>query len=242
MLDRISKFVTDEELKMSIGEFFELLWINFTVLCRNIVEFFKVACRYYGYPSFLKADMALRLMYFFHNPYRISKRFLMKRGEKEVHAYGETPLTSLETIVKECGIGPKDCVYELGCGRGRTCFWLNGVVGCKVVGIEHVPEFVDRAERIRNRLGLDGIEFKLGDMAKQDYSGATAIYLYGTCLDDATIRILCSRFAKLKRGTKIITVSYALSEYCELPSFQVMKRFTVPFTWGEGDVFLQIVT
>lgn len=226
---------------MKIREFFELLWVNLTVFCRNTVEFIKVAFKYYGYPAFLKSDLSLRLMYLFHNPYKISKRFLMNRGAKDVHAYGETPLTTLEKIVKECGIGKNDVVYELGSGRGRTCFWLNGVVGCRVVGIEYVPEFVERANLIKNRLGISGLEFRLEDMLKSDLSGATAIYLYGTCLDDASINKLCTVFSKLKPGTKIITVSYPLTDYSHKANFEVMKCFTVPFTWGEGDVYLQIV-
>lgn len=232
----------DEEGKgMKIREFFELLWINISVFIRNTVEFIKVACKYYGYPSFRKSDLSLRLMYFFNNPYKISKRFLMNKGAKEVHAYGETPLTSLETIAKECRISKEDTVYEVGAGRGRTCFWLNGVLGCRVVGIEYIPEFVGRANIIKKRLGLSGVEFRLEDMLKSDYTGATAIYLYGTCLDDTTIEKLCGIFSKLKPGTKIITVSYPLTDYGHKADFEVMKRFTVPFTWGEGDVYLQIV-
>lgn len=232
---------TNEVIPMKVGEFFELLWTNVEVLCRNTVEFVKVSCRYYGNLPFLKADMSLRLMYLFHNPYKISKRFLMNRGAKDVHAYGETPLTTLELIAKECGITKNDTVFELGSGRGRTCFWLNSVIGCRVVGIEYVPEFVERAELIKERLGIDGVEFRLQDILKTDFSGATVIYLYGTCLEDDAIIKLCKAFSKLKPGTRIITVSYPLTDYSDLSHFEVMKRFTVPFTWGEGDVYLQVV-
>lgn len=231
----------EKEKPVSPREFFELLWINFTVMTRNIWEFFKVAFRYYSNVSFLKADVALRLMYLFHNPFSISKRFLMKKGEKEIYAYGETPLTTLEKISRECAIGPEDCVYELGAGRGRGCFWLNSFVGCSVVGIEYIPEFVERANRIKNRLGIQRIEFRLEDMLKTDYSGATVCYLYGTCLEDKAIKELIQKFSRLPVGTKIITVSYPLSEYCDKPLFEVVKHFTAPFTWGEADVYIQRV-
>lgn len=225
---------------MSFKEFFELLWINFVVYLKNTGEFFKVAWLYYRSFSFLKIDLYLRLIYLFNNPYKISKRFLMKKGVDEVYAYGETPLTSMEMIAKQCGLTKKDCVFELGCGRGRTCFWLHSFVGCSVVGIEYIPEFVERADQVKNRLGISNVEFRLEDMAKTDLSGATACYLYGTCLDEPTIHTLASHFAKLPIGTKIITVSYPLTDYLS-NSFEVMKRFTVPYTWGSADVFLQIV-
>lgn len=226
---------------MSVKEFFSLLWLNFIVLCRNTIEFFKVALRYYRSWSFFKADISLRLMYLFHNPYSISKRFLMKKGAEDVYAYGETPLTSLETISHECGIAPHDYVYELGCGRGRTCFWLHSFIGCKVVGIDYIPEFIERANLVKNRLAIPDLEFRLEDFTKATFKEATVCYLYGSNLDDTVIKKLAVHFEKLPKGTKIITVSYPLTDYSEKNAFEVMKRFTVPYTWGNADVYLQIV-
>ena len=226
---------------MSVNEFLKLLCLNLVVFAKNTIEFFKVAFRYYGSFSFLKSDLTLRLIYFFNNPYKISKRFLMNRGAKDVYAYGETPLTSLEVIAKECGLSSDDCVFELGCGRGINCFWLRSFVGCTVVGIEYIPEFVDRANKVKDYLKIIDVEFRLKDMTTTDFNGATVCYLYGSCLEEKTVRQLANNFAKLPAGTKIITVSYPISEYSENESFAVMKRFTVPFTWGEADVFLQVV-
>lgn len=235
----------EQEKRMGIKEFFSLLWINFVVTMRNFIEFIKVAFRYYGNLSFLKADIALRLMYFFHNPFSISKRFLMNKGEENIYAYGETPLTTLEKIAREAGIESKDCVYELGAGRGKGCFWLNTIIGCSVVGIEYIPEFVERANRIKNRLRLSRIEFCLDDILKADLTGATVCYLYGTCLEDTAIKRLIRKFSMLPEGTKIITVSYPLSDYLDNTdhsSFELVKHFTAPYTWGEADIYVQIVT
>lgn len=234
-------YLDREGLRMNVKEFMSLLWINLKVFLKNLVEFLKVAFRYYGNVSFFKADLSLRLMYLFHNPYKISKRFLMNRGADEVYAYGETPLTTMELIANECGITNEDCVYELGAGRGRTCFWLNSFLGCSVVGIEYIPEFVERANLIAKKLKLKEITFQLADMLKVDLRGATVCYLYGTCLDDFSIEKISRQFAKLPKGSKIITVSYPLSDYTEDDKFVVLKRFTAPFTWGVADVFLQVV-
>lgn len=238
MVEKIDKFSGST---MNVKEFFSLLWLNFVVFVRNTIEFFKVAVRYYGSLSFLKSDLVLRLMYIFYNPFKVSKRFLQKRGAKDVHVYGETPLTSLEYIAKECGLNNKDCVFELGCGRGRTCFWLNSFVGCSVVGIEFIPEFVERANIIKKWLKVPDVEFRLADMITTDFHGGTVFYLYGSCFEDKTIKVLAEKFSKLPAGTKIITVSYSLAEYSEKNAFEIMKRFNVPYTWGDADVFLQIV-
>jgi len=238
----VGPLINRSQSKMNLKEFFSLLWLNFTVFLSNLWEFACVTVRYYGNFAFLKADIALRLMYLFHNPYSISKRFLMKRGEKEIYAYGETPLTSLETIVQEAQIGKNDCVFELGSGRGRTCFWLNSFIGCSVVGIEYIPEFVERANRIKKRLNFQNLEFRLADFRNVEFKGATVCYLYGTCLDDSSIQSLIEKFSKLPIGTKIITVSYPLTEYTNKTCFEVMKRFMVPYTWGKADVFVHVVT
>ena len=141
-----------------IKEYLDLIWINLVVKKRNFVEFLKVVWKYYPTLSFFKIDVALLLTYLFDNPFKISKRFLTKKGEKDVYAYGETPLTTLDYIAKECRLSSKDVVFELGCGRGRTCFWLNQFIGCKVVGIEIIPEFVERAERITRKLNVKNVE------------------------------------------------------------------------------------
>lgn len=230
----------------NIKEYAQLFWINLLVQKRNFVEFAKIVSHYYLNPVFRKIDLELLRTYLFNNPFTISKRFLQNRGEENVYAYGETPLTTMERIVKECKISSKDTVFELGCGRGRTCFWLHSFVGCRVVGIEYLPEFVNRANQIKNKFQIENIDFRVVDMLHADYTGATVIYLYGTCLEDDFIQKLIARLKKLPSGTKIITVSYSLAEYLDsnslssLPEFEVMKRFPARYTWGEAEVYLQI--
>lgn len=226
---------------LSLREFFSLLWLNCFVQYHNMIEFFKVAFKYYSNFGFLKADLSLRLMYLFHNPFSISKRFLIAKGESNIYAYGETPLTTLEKIAKECRITKNDCVFELGCGRGRTCFWLNSFIGCKVVGIEMVPEFVERADRISKKLNISNVQFQLSDMCAADFHGATVFYLYGTCLEESTIHTLIEKFAQLPVGTKIITVSYPLTDYTTKPYFEVMNCFTGTFAWGQTEIYLNVL-
>jgi len=223
-----------------VKEFLKLLWLNLLVQKRNLVEYLYVVAKYYPKVAFAKVDLSVILMYFFHNPFSISKRFLKERGEADIYAYGETPLTTLELIAKECAVTPTDCVYELGCGRGRTCFWLEAFTGCRVVGIEFVPDFTERAKRIQRKIPNPRVLFRTEDMLESDISDATVIYLYGTCYDEAFLRKLTTKFKDLKPGTRIISVSYPLNEFSGDDSFEVMKRFPALFTWGEGDVYYQV--
>ncbi len=66
----------------------------------------------------------------------------------------ETPLTSLEVIARECQLSVRDVVFELGCGRGRTCFWLNQFIGCAVIGIDYVPAFIEKALKVKRRFHI----------------------------------------------------------------------------------------
>jgi SAM-dependent methyltransferase len=236
----VSQIKNNEIGKLEMGEFFSLLWLNCKVTVRSFIEYIRVVYRYYGNKKFLKADLSIRLMYLFNNPYKISKRFLKSRNSEDVYTYGETPLTTLEVIAKECQINENDTVYELGCGRGLVCFWLNAIKGCKVVGVEYNPAFVQRADRVVARLKLDGVKFINTDICDVNLHGATVCYLYGTCLDDKTIKKMISKFSRLPAGTRIVTVSFPLSDYTNEDWFELMHTFSVPFTWGNADVYIQI--
>lgn len=190
---------------------------------------------YYGNKQFKSCDNALSRLYRLSNPYRICRKFLQTLGEKEVDLYGETPLTGLEKIAREASLGPQDHLFELGCGRGRGAFFLAHHIGCHVTGIEWVPEFINKAKKIKSPSHLS---FRCEDMFACDFKGATAIYLYGTCLEDHSIHKLISSFKNLPTGTKFITVSYPLSDYSS--QFRLIKTFSINYPWGEADVFLQV--
>lgn len=227
---------------MKVNEFFSLFWLNLKVLKTNFVEYCKVVVRYYPHINFAKTDLALLSKYILRNPFKVSKEFLEQKGESVVYAYGETPLTSFDLIVKKAGLKSTDTLYELGCGRGRCCFWLNAFVGCRVIGIDFVPEFIAKAQDTLQQRHLEGIEFRLEDFLQSDLKGATAIYLYGSCYEEPFLRQLSKKLAQLPKGTLIITVSYPLTEYASSGQFEIMNHFSAPFTWGEGDVYLQRVS
>lgn len=239
---RYGRNETNERLKgrmHKIFEIFSLLWISIIFKIKTLFEFIRVMLYYYPNKAFAKIDLSLLHAYLFSSPFLISKHFLMEKGEKDVYAYGETPLTSLDKIAKTCDIKKLDVVYELGCGRGRTCFWLNSFIGCKVIGVEYIPAFIQKAEDIKKRWNVAGVSFKQEDFLNTDLSDATVIYLFGTCLDEGSIRHLAERIMNLSQEIKIITVSYALNEFLDFPAFRLIKQFPASFPWGTTDVYLQ---
>lgn len=180
---------------------------------------------YYSKPRFALVDILFGVIALFVNPYRTCRKYLEKRGADNVHAYGETPFTTYQRLAEQCGIGPQDIWLEMGAGRGKGCFWLAQFVGCKVIGIEWIPQFVRVANFLKSLFRIQTVQFECNDMEKVDLKGATVIYLYGNW----------PQF-KIPAGVKIITISEPLEGY------QVLKSFWVRYPWGRTTAFLHKLT
>lgn len=193
--------------------------------------------RYYGRPRFFFVDMLLKLFYLFDTPYRVCKRHLEARGEKEVYTYGETPLVAMDVIARKCRLLSSDVVYECGAGRGRGAFWLACFVGCTVVALEEVAAFIERGNRVKRYSALHNIRFEEGDFLKADFRRATVLYIYGRA--SLFTPPLLKALSTAKRGTKIITVSFPLADLGEHLPFEHISTFQATYPWGKADVFLQ---
>lgn len=232
--------------KQSFYQWIQLIGLKIKMTAQSFSNYCHVIVKYYRHLAFLKVDSTLLFFYLFRNPFKISRRYLEEKGAEEIYAYGETPLTTMDLIATEVGVKPADALFELGCGRGRTCFWLHLMKGCRVVGIDYVPEFIHNANRVKKRFNLTRIDFRKEDFLESSLDGATIIYLYGTCLPDETIVGMMEKFRQLPIGTKIVTVSYPLDEYENLNEnqqvvFRLIKAFKGRFEWGEAEVFVQQV-
>ncbi len=217
--------------------FFKLLWVRLGVSWWNFKESCQVIFYYYSNRFFAQTDLYLLRSYLTSNPYRMSKAFLLKKGETDLDTYGETPLTTMDVIAQECQLQSEDVFFELGCGRGRACYWVSAFIGCQVYGVEYLPAFVKIAQSVKRHYQIESIKFLYQDMLEVDLSEATVIYFYGTCSEDKLIEKLCKKLAVLAPSTKIITISFPLTDYHS--GFKVVKRFPVKFPWGETDAFLQ---
>lgn len=177
---------------------------------------------YYKKPKFALIDLTFGLFALFSNPYRTCRKFLQKKGAENIYAYGETPYTTYQKIVIECGIGPDDVWIEMGAGRGKGCFWLTSFTGCKVIGIEWIPQFVRFSKWIKTLFRMKRIEFQQTEFERADLTQATVIYLYGVWPN-----------LQIKKGVKVITISEPLEGY------KVIKSFWVRFPWGRTTAYLQ---
>lgn len=221
-------------------EFLKLLWIRAVTYFYESVEFLQVVFLFYPNKSFRQQDLSLLKKYIFTNPFTVSKKYLLSLGAKDLYQYGETPLTTFAKIVKECGITSTDRVYELGCGRARTCFWLAAFVKCRVLGIEQIPIFVEKANEVKNAYSVANVEFYLGSYYHVSFKNATVIYLYGTCLQTDEIERLLKKFAKMPLGAKVITVSYPLTDYVGGELFDLVHSFEASYPWGTATLYVHV--
>jgi SAM-dependent methyltransferase len=193
--------------------------------------------------------LAIISEYWLDSPFAISRRYLKLKLEPDVYQYGETPLLTIEKIAHYARITERHCVFELGCGTGRCAFWLAHFTGCRVVGIEQIPDFVDFANQLigKDDIWAKKISFIRDNFFTTDLSQATAIYCYGSKMDNNQIESLILNLRKTQPGTVIITVSYSLNEIIissknravSKERFSIIAQFDGEFLWGKATVFIQ---
>ncbi len=214
---------------MSIGELIQIKKILFLDQLFVIRNYYRKSFR------FAIADLLLCFFALVFNPYRVSRRFLQKKGEKNLYVYGETPLKTLHRIADFCNLGASDTFLELGSGRGKGCFWISSFVGCKTVGVEWIPLFSKVASFLAKMLRFDSLSFFCEDFQKSDFSKATFVYLYSTSMSDQEIEDSVKKMEeRLPNRAKVLTVSEPLNHF----RFKQIRSFPVSFPWGTTSAYL----
>ncbi|MFP8966015.1 SAM-dependent methyltransferase [Pokkaliibacter sp. CJK22405] len=212
------------------------------VAFRSLIESLQKLSWFCRSRRFLRIGLCYYAQYLWLDPYIACRRYLERWDADEVQpVYGETPFATLEDIATRVELKETDVLYELGCGRGLTVFWFNHFYGCRSVGIELVPHFVKRGNRIVERLNIDRVTFREENILEADLSEATVVYFFGTAFSDLAVARIVERFeTQLKPGTRIASVSFPLQDFADRPHAYTLKEtFTAQFLWGEGTIYIQ---
>ena len=222
----------------STGETFLLFFIYIKLLFFNTIEEWRIRRSFYKNPLFKKTDQALKKIYRFKNPYRISKKFMEEREERSVHTYGETPLSVFNAIFRLCDLKKEDRFLDLGAGRGRGVFFASTFFGCLAEGVDFVPDFYNKAVSITKTLTNPPL-FYLQDMLSFDLDHANVIYFYALCMEEPLFLSMISRLESVKKGTRVVTTSFPLSDYSE--KFSLVSSQEVSYPWGKTTLYLNTI-
>lgn len=183
---------------------------------------------FYSNRAFRKLDRKLRRLYRGDSAYQVARRYWND------YVYGETPISTVAKIADWISLTSSDRWVELGCGRGRSCFWLRATYGCAVVAIDKVPTFIERGKLV------GGVEFIEGDFCDFDFSKASVAYLTATCLGIDVMEKVARALEAMPEGSRLVTVSESILDYLPTSSFFLVKRAPAPFSWGEGTLFVHM--
>jgi predicted methyltransferase len=114
-----------------------------------------------------------------------------------------TPDNVTREMLKLADVKASDYVIDLGSGDGRIVIVAAKQFGARGLGVEIVPELVDKSRDNARKAGVaERAEFRVQDLFATDLSRATVITMY--LLPEVNLQ-LKPRLLKLKPGTRIVS-------------------------------------
>lgn len=122
-----------------------------------------------------------------------------------------TPDNVTVSMLELAGVNAKDFVLDLGSGDGRIVITAARRFGARGMGVEIVPELVERSRRNAQVAGVaDRAEFREQDLFKTDLGGASIITMY---LLPAVNLALRPALLELKPGTRLVSHDWDMGEW-----------------------------
>lgn len=124
-------------------------------------------------------------------------------------------ITSPDNVTQEmlrlAQVRAGDHVIDLGSGDGRIVILAAKLHGATGLGVEIVPELVERSIRYAREAGVaDKVSFKIQDLFQTDLSAASVITMY--LLPDVNLA-LRPRLLALKPGTRIVSHDWDMGDW-----------------------------
>jgi SAM-dependent methyltransferase len=122
-----------------------------------------------------------------------------------------TPDNVTREMLKLAGVKAGDFVIDLGSGDGRIVIVAARQFGARGLGVEIVPELVEKSRDNARRAGVaDRVEFRVQDLFATDLSPATVITMY--LLPEVNLQ-LRPRLLALKPGTRIVSHDWDMGDW-----------------------------
>lgn len=123
--------------------------------------------------------------------------------------YVSTPQPVVDEMLALAQVGPKDNVYDLGCGDGRFVITAAEKFGARGVGIDLDPKRLQEAAAGAKRAGVTGrVSFRQEDLFETDFSTATVVTLF--LLPEVNARLAPRLRANLRPGARIVAYEFGI--------------------------------
>ncbi len=126
--------------------------------------------------------------------------------------YVPTPADVVERMLTLAKVGPRDVVYDLGCGDGRIVIAAAQKFGARAVGVDIDANLINQAEANAKAAGVERrVKFVVQDAMTVDVSDATVVSLYLLSASNVKLRPILTR--QLRRGARIVSHSFAMGDW-----------------------------
>jgi uncharacterized protein (TIGR03000 family) len=136
--------------------------------------------------------------------------------------YVPTPYDVVEAMLKLGEVGPKDVVYDLGCGDGRIVVTAVSKFKAKRgVGVDLDPERIKESKANAKAAGVeDKVEFRMADVLKlKDIGDATVVMLYMG--DELNLQLRPILQKSLKPGSRVVSHRFTMGDWKPLKTITV---------------------
>jgi SAM-dependent methyltransferase len=126
--------------------------------------------------------------------------------------YVRTPQDVVERMLRLAHVGPKDVVYDLGCGDGRLVITAAQRYGAHGVGVDFDMDRVKESQANAARAGVNAlVEFKQQDALTVDVSPATVVTLY--LLSESNLKLRPILTKTLPIGARIVSHQFSMGDW-----------------------------
>jgi SAM-dependent methyltransferase len=126
--------------------------------------------------------------------------------------YVPTPADVVDRMLTLAKVGPRDVVYDLGCGDGRIVIAAAQKFGARGVGIDIDANLINQAEANAKAAGVERrVKFLVQDAMTVDVSDATVVTLYLLSASNVKLRPILTK--QLRRGARIVSHSFAMGDW-----------------------------
>jgi hypothetical protein len=122
-----------------------------------------------------------------------------------------TPDNVTLEMLRIAGVGARDHVIDLGSGDGRIVITAAKRFGASGLGVEIVPELVERSLRSAREAGVaDRVAFRVQDLFETDLAPATVITMY--LLPEFNMK-LRPAILNLRPGTRVVSHDWNMGDW-----------------------------